>query len=291
MVRKAVIPCAGLGRRWWPLARIIPKEMLPLLDKPVIHYVVEEAIASGIKEIIVVINEHKKSLISYFENRDIFTSSDPEKNSCFRKDVGQPHKFSSEPVKIVFIDQPLPLGLGHAILMCQEAIGSEPFAILLPDNIISSPLPCLRQLLAVYEKNGASVIAIEKVKEEEVSRCGLIRGEMIEPGTYLIQDMVEKPALNEAPSDLAIIGRYILTPAIFEFLARTEPGAENEIQLTDGLRQLLSVEKIFGYLYEGRRYDVGTKPGFLQATIEFALGQPEVGPSVRELIKTLSPKL
>jgi len=265
--------------------------MLPLLDKPVIHYVVEEAVASGIKEIIIVISDHKKSLISYFENIDVFTSSKQEKDSRFRKDVGQPEKFLVEPVKIVFVDQSLPLGLGHAILMCQEAIGSEPFAVLLPDNIISSPSPCLRQLLAVHEEKGASVIAIEKVKEEEVSRCGLIRGEMVEARAYLIQDMVEKPALNEAPSDLAIIGRYILTPTIFEFLARTGPGAENEIQLTDGLRQLLSVEKIFGYLYEGRRYDVGTKIGFLQALLEFALDQPEISEEIREIIKTLSQKI
>jgi len=291
MVRKAVIPCAGLGRRWWPLARIIPKEMLPLLDKPAIHYVIEEAVASGIKEIVIVLNEHKKSLISYFENRDIFTSCQQEKDSRFRRDVVRPQKFSEEPEKIIFVDQPLPLGLGHAVLMCQEAIGSEPFAVLLPDNIIPSPVPCLGQLLAIFEKKGSSVVAIEKVKEEEMSHCGLIKGEMIEARTYLIQDMVEKPALNEAPSDLAIIGRYILTPTIFEFLARTEPGANNEIQLTDGLRQLLSRERIFGYLYEGRRYDVGTKSGFLQAIIEFALDQPEISPIIREIIKALSQKL
>lgn len=270
MVKKAVIPCAGMGLRWLPLSKVLPKELLPIINKPVIHYIVEEAIESGIKEIIIIINETKKILASYFE-------SSPElelflERKFLKNQLNSLREIDSirNKVNLIYIKQPYPLGLGQAVLLSRDVIGSEPFAIMLPDNLIVAAKPCLLQLIEIFSEYQTSVLAIEKVEKDELSQWGLIKGEALKERLYLVQDMAEKPPAEKAPSDLGIVGRYVLSPTIFDFLEKTPPDAHGETQLTDGLKLLLSTQKIYGYLYEGQRYDVGTPHGYLKAMIGLA---------------------
>jgi len=286
-VRRAVFPAAGLGTRFLPATKAQPKEMLPLVDKPIIQYAVEEAVASGIDNLVIITGRGKNAIedhfdISYELEKILEERNKPELLSCVRA--------VSEMVHLAYIRQKAALGLGHAISIARDLMNEEPFAVLLGDDVIVSEVPCVRQMMDVYDKYQTSVVALMEVSEEETSRYGIIKG-LPMPGSggrlFEVQDMIEKPAQGKAPSNLAIIGRYILTPAIFKALEETEKGSGGEIQLTDGLRRLLAKEKILAYKFEGKRHDAGDKLGFLQATVEFALKNEELGPAFRSYLKAL----
>ncbi|MGI8734446.1 MAG: UTP--glucose-1-phosphate uridylyltransferase GalU [Pyrinomonadaceae bacterium] len=282
-VRKAVFPAAGLGTRFLPATKSSPKEMLPLVDKPLIQYVVEEAVASGIESIVIVTGRGKTTIEDHFD-----VSFELEK---LLEERGKPELLRemrqiSEMARITYVRQREALGLGHAILQAKDSVGDEPFAVLLSDDIIDSKTPALKQLLDVYEKYDAPVVAVFEVEGEAISRFGAVDGEEVEPGVYKIRDMVEKPPLAEAPSNLAIIGRYILTPDIFEEIETTRPGAIGEIQITDAMRALLKKRPFYAVRFEGTRYDAGDKLGFLIATVELALKHEDLAPEFREYLKS-----
>ncbi|MBI4458451.1 MAG: UTP--glucose-1-phosphate uridylyltransferase GalU [Acidobacteria bacterium] len=289
-VRKAVFPAAGLGTRFLPATKAQPKEMLPLVDKPIIQYVVEEAVQSGIENIIIVTGRGKNAIEDHF---DVSYELEKILEERGRQDLLGVVREVSDLIHISYVRQKEALGLGHAILMARELIGEEPFAVLLGDDIIDAPVPCLRQMLEVYESHPASIIAIQEVPREAISSYGVISGSPIAHNgesnrLYQLNDLVEKPPAESAPSNLAIIGRYILEPQIFELLASTAAGAGGEIQLTDGLRALLrSDHSIYGYRFEGKRYDAGDKLGFLMATVEFALKRDDLAPAFRQYLKSL----
>ena len=289
-VRKAVFPAAGLGTRFLPATKAQPKEMLPLVDKPLIQYAVEEAVNSGIENIIIVTGRGKNAIEDHFD-----VSYELEK---ILEKRGQQELLKivhrvSDLIHISYVRQKEALGLGHAILMTREMVGDEPFAVLLGDDIIDSPVPCLQQMLDVYEQHPASFVAIQEVPRQEISNYGVISGSPIgyngqNDRLYKVADLVEKPPAEAAPSNLAIIGRYILEPEIFEVLASTPAGKGGEIQLTDGLRGLLSQQRpVYGWRFEGKRFDAGSKLGFLTATVEFALKRPDLGEPFRQYLKTL----
>jgi len=289
-LRKAVFPAAGLGTRFLPATKAQPKEMLPLVDKPLIQYAVEEAVSSGIENIIIVTGRGKNAIEDHFD-----VSYELEKILERR---GQQELLGiirriSDMIHISYVRQKEALGLGHAILMARELVGEEPFAVLLGDDIIDATVPCLRQMLDVYYQHSASMVAVQEVPKKDISSYGVIAGSPVDHNgrndrLYKVSDLVEKPQAAAAPSNLAIIGRYILEPEIFETLAATPPGKGGEIQLTDGLRAMLSRRKeIYGWRFEGKRYDAGGKLGFLTATVEFALKRPELGEAFRQYLKTL----
>ncbi|MBI3895786.1 MAG: UTP--glucose-1-phosphate uridylyltransferase GalU [Acidobacteria bacterium] len=290
-VRKAVFPAAGLGTRFLPATKAQPKEMLPLVDKPIIQYVVEEAVQSGIENIILITGRGKNAIEDHF---DVSYELEKILGERGRQDLLEVVREVSDLIHISYVRQKEALGLGHAILMARELVGEEPFAVLLGDDIIDSPTPCLRQMLDVYEAHPASIIAIQEVPQEAISSYGIISGSPIAHNgesnrLYQLTDLVEKPPLEAAPSNLAIIGRYILEPQIFDLLASTPPGAGGEIQLTDGLRALLrDNHSIYGYRFEGKRYDAGDKLGFLMATVEFALKRPDLASTFRQYLKSLN---
>jgi len=271
-VRKAIFPVAGLGTRFLPATKSSPKEMLPLIDKPLVQYVVEEAVAAGITQIIFVTGRTKRTIEDHFDLSPELESHLEEKG----KDANlQEVRDIAELVDIYYVRQKKALGLGHAILCARDFIGNEPFAVLLGDDIIDSKTPCLKQLLDVYEKYHGSVLALEQVPLKQISSYGCVAVKRIDERVVEVTDMVEKPKLEEAPSDLAIIGRYVLTPAIFPILERQEPGRGGEIQLTDAIRRLSQHEKVYGCLFEGLRHDCGDKLGFLKATVDLALKRDE----------------
>ena len=283
-VRKAVFPAAGLGTRFLPATKASPKEMLPLVDKPLIQYVVEEAVASGVESIIIVTGRGKTAIEDHFD-----VSFELEK---FLEERGKEAELKAmraiaELACISYVRQREALGLGHAVLQARDLVGNEPFAVMLSDDIIDSETPALRQLLDVYEKYDAPVIGTMQVADEGISRFGVIDGEEVADGVYRIKDMVEKPAFAEAPSDLAIIGRYVLTPDIFDEIEKTLPGAVGEIQITDAMRSLLKKRPFYAVRFKGTRYDAGDKLGFLIATVEFALKHEELAPGFREYLKSL----
>jgi UTP--glucose-1-phosphate uridylyltransferase len=289
-LRKAVFPAAGLGTRFLPATKAQPKEMLPLVDKPIIQYAVEEAVTSGLENIIIVTGRGKNAIEDHFD-----VSFELEKILEGRGKSEQLNivRAVSDMVHIAYVRQKEALGLGHAILMARDLVNDEPFAVLLGDDVIEAEPPCIRQMMDVFDRFRASVVAIMEVPREDVRRYGIIQGVPVgDPadGLFEVRDMVEKPRLAEAPSNLAIIGRYILTPAIFDCLENTDRGSGGEIQLTDGLRALLSRpgEKVLAYRFRGRRYDAGEKLGFLKATVEFALKNSELGPQFRDYLKTLN---
>ena len=287
-VCKAVFPAAGLGTRFLPATKAQPKEMMPLVDKPIIQYGVEEALASGCNQIIIVTGRGKSSIedhfdVSYELERMLEQRGKPELVEVVRK--------ISEMIHVSYVRQSEPIGLGHAVLMARESVGNEPFAVILPDDIIDAEVPCLKQMIEVYDETGCSVLATQVVEGKAISSYGVLDAKPV-PGKwngrlFEVQNLVEKPRVEDAPSNLAIIGRYILTPAIFETLASTSLGAGGELQLTDGLKELLKKEKIYGYTFEGKRYDTGDKLGFLKATVEFALKREDLGEEFREYLKTL----
>ena len=286
-IRRAVFPAAGLGTRFLPATKAQPKEMLPLVDKPIIQYAVEEAINSGIESLILITGRGKNAIEDHFD-----VSYELEKNLETRgkSDLLGRVRIVSEMAHIAYIRQKEALGLGHAVSITRDLVNDEPFAVLLGDDVIVGDVPCIRQMMDIYEKYQTSVIALMEVPEDETGRYGVIKGTSL-PGSdgrlFEVEDMVEKPAKGTAPSKLAIIGRYILTPGIFPALDETGRGSGGEIQLTDGLRRLLTRERILAYEFKGKRHDAGDKLGFLMATVEFALKNEELGSDFRAYLKSL----
>ena len=289
-VRKAVFPAAGLGTRFLPATKAQPKEMLPVVDKPLIQYGVEEAVGSGIQNIIIVTGRNKSSIEDHF---DVSFELERTLEAKGKKDLLAIVSSVSDLINVAYVRQKEALGLGHAVLRAKELVGAEPFAVVLSDDVIQSETPCARQLLDVYEFYGASVVALMEVEESELPSYGVVEAEPVEHnGTsdrlFRVRDLVEKPKAADAPSRLAIIGRYVLTPEIFDSIERIEPGAGGEIQLTDALRHLLRNRPVYGYRFEGKRYDAGDKLGFLKATVEFALQREDLGGPLREYLKKLN---
>ncbi len=287
-VRKAVFPAAGLGTRFLPATKAQPKEMLPLVDKPIIQYGVEEAVSSGCDQIIIVTGRGKTAIEDHF---DVSYELEKLLEERGKIDVLQKVRQISDMIHVSYTRQKEALGLGHAVLMARELVGKEPFAVLLADDVIDAEVPVIKQMMDVYEETGCSVIAIQAVDGPAISSYGVIdaiplNGKWANK-VYEIKNLVEKPKQSEAPSNLAIIGRYILTPKIFEMLDETPRGAGGEIQLTDGMRQLLSREKIYGLRFEGKRHDAGDKLGFLKATVEFALKRGDLGKPFKEYLEKL----
>jgi UTP--glucose-1-phosphate uridylyltransferase len=288
-IRKAVLPVAGLGTRFLPATKAQPKEMLPIVDKPLVQYAVEEVSASGIPMVVFVTGRGKTAIENHF---DLSAELEQELAGRGKEELREQVHSISGLLRFAYVRQQTPRGLGHAILTARDVVDEEPFAVLLSDDVIVSPVPCLKQMLEVFERYGRSVIAIQRVERKAVGSYGIIRGQLVADPQwhgrlYRIEDMVEKPGPREAPSNLAVIGRYILTPTIFHELAATTPGAGGEIQLTDGLRRLLEKEPVYGYVFEGKRYDAGDKLGFLQATVELALERPDLGRAFRKYLKSL----
>jgi len=282
-IRKAVFPAAGLGTRFLPATKVIPKEMLPVVDKPLIQYGVEEALGSGVEEIIFITARGKSALEDHF---DITFELEKMLEERGKNDLLAAAREVSQMTAVASIRQKQALGLGHAVLTAKSLVGNEPFAVILGDDIIDSEIPCLKQMVDVYERyQGAPVIALQEIEGEAISRFGVIDGEEVEPGVYKIRDMVEKPPAAEAPSNLAIIGRYILTPDIFQEIETTRPGAIGEIQITDAMRALMKKRPFYAVRFEGTRYDAGDKLGFLIATVEFALKHDDLAADFRKYLK------
>jgi UTP--glucose-1-phosphate uridylyltransferase len=283
-VRKAVFPAAGLGTRFLPATKASPKEMLPLVDKPLIQYGVEEAVASGIESIVIVTGRGKAAIEDHF---DVSFELEKLLEERGKQAELKAMRAISEMARVSYVRQQEALGLGHAVLQARDLVGNEPFAVILSDDIIDSEVPALKQLLDIYEKYDAPVVAVFEVAGEAISRFGVIDGEEIEDGVYKIKDMVEKPAFADAPSDLAIIGRYVLTPDIFAEIEKTEPGAIGEIQITDAMRALMKQRPFYAVRFEGKRYDAGDKLGFLIATVELALKHEDLASEFREYLQSL----
>jgi len=271
-VKKAVFPVAGLGTRFLPATKSSPKEMLPLIDKPLVQYVVEEAVASGIEQILFVTGRGKRAIEDHF---DISIELETHLEEKGKSKTLQAVREIADLLDIFYVRQKKALGLGHAILCAKDFVGNEPFAVLLGDDIIDSEQPCLRQLLDTFDAHQGSVLALERVPMENISSYGCVRANPLSGRVYEVLDMVEKPKQEEAPSDMAIIGRYVLTPRIFAFLEQQEPGKGGEIQLTDAILKLSREEKVYGCLFEGLRHDCGDKLGFLKATVDMALKRKE----------------
>lgn len=272
-VRKAVIPAAGLGTRFLPATKATPKEMLPIVDKPTIQYIIEEALASGIEDILIITGRSKRAIEDHFD-RSIELELNLEAGGKITE-LEMVKKISD--IRIHYIRQKEPRGLGHAILCAQQFIGDEPFAVLLGDDVVDSEVPALKQLIDVYDKTGASVLGVQEVPQEKVSSYGIVASEPTdEARTFTVNDMVEKPRIADAPSRLAVLGRYVINPEIFPILEKTKPGRGNEIQLTDALKVLAKQQTMYAYNFEGRRYDVGDKQGFLEATVEMALKRDDL---------------
>jgi UTP--glucose-1-phosphate uridylyltransferase len=285
-IRKAVIPAAGLGTRLLPATKSIPKEMLPLADKPTVQYIIEEAVASGIEHVIIVTSRTKRPIEDHFDESPELHAELQRKGD--HKKLEMLERIENM-VQLSFTRQPAPRGLGHAILMAKDLVGDEPFGVLLGDDlVVNDEHPCLGQLMDVHERFGGCVIAAMRVPREQISRYGNVDlGENVSPGTYRVHDLIEKPRPEEAPSNLAVIGRYILTPDIFTALERTEPGSGGEIQLTDGIRALLKQQQVFAHEFEGIRFDTGDPVSYLTTSLSFALNRPDLAPGVIEFLKTL----
>jgi len=287
-VRKAVFPAAGLGTRFLPATKAQPKEMLPVIDKPIIQYGVEEAVNSGCDQIIMVTGRGKSAIEDHFDASYELEKTLEERGKL---DLLKIVKQISDMIHIAYVRQKEALGLGHAVLMAKEIVNEEPFAVILPDDVIDAPVPCLKQMIEIYNETGCSVLATQVVEGPTISAYGVLDAKPVagkhDGRLFEVRDLVEKPKFEQAPSRLAIIGRYILTPAIFEMLEMIQPGSGGELQLTDGLRALLKKEKIYGFTFEGKRHDAGDKLGFLKATVEFALKRDDLGPDFREYLKGL----
>ena len=283
-VKKAIIPAAGLGTRFLPATKAQPKEMLPIVDKPTIQYIIEEAVASGIEEILIITGRNKRAIEDHFD-----------KSVELEKELQEHHKEEllkmvneiSNMANIYYIRQKEPKGLGHAIGCAKTFVGNEPFAVMLGDDVVDSKIPCLKQMIDCYNEYKTSILGVQKVPHEDVYKYGIVKGMHIEDRVYKVKDLVEKPKVEEAPSDVAILGRYIITPQIFSIIENTKPGKGGEIQLTDALRTLIAHEAMYAYDFEGRRYDVGDKLGFLQATVEFALKRDDLKDNFKEYLKSL----
>lgn len=272
-VKKAVIPAAGLGTRFLPATKAQPKEMLPIVDKPTIQYIIEEAVASGIEQILIITGRNKRAIEDHFDKS---VELEAELESHGKEELLNLVNEISNMAEIYYIRQKEPKGLGHAISCAKTFVGNEPFAVMLGDDVVDSKVPCLKQLIDCYDEYKTTILGVQEVPKEEVSKYGIVRGMHIEDRVYKVKDLIEKPKVEEAPSNIAILGRYIITPQIFPVLENTKPGKGGEIQLTDALRTLIGTEAMYAYNFEGRRYDVGDKLGFLEATVEYALKRDDL---------------
>lgn len=282
-IRKAIIPAAGLGTRFLPATKAQPKEMLPIVDKPTIQYIIEEAIESGIEEILIVTGRNKKCIEDHFD-KSVELEMELEKNN--KNELLELVKDISDMVDIHYIRQKEPKGLGHAVQCAKSFVGDEPFAIMLGDDIVyNEGKPCLKQLIDCYSEYRTSILGVQTVDRENVSKYGIVDGIQIEDRVSKVKGLVEKPSVDDAPSNIAILGRYIVTPKIFEILENTTPGKGGEIQLTDALLELVKNEAMYAYDFQGKRYDVGDKLGFLEATIEYALRKPELKDAFTEYLQ------
>ncbi|MCU1296476.1 MAG: UDP-glucose pyrophosphorylase [Acidobacteriaceae bacterium] len=285
-VRKAVFPAAGLGTRFLPATKAQPKEMLPLVDKPIIQYGVEEAVAAGCDQIIIITGRGKQAIEDHF---DVSYELEKMLEERGKTDLLKVVRQISDMIYIAYVRQKEAMGLGHAVLTARELVGIEPFAVLLADDVIDAEVPCLKQMMNVFEEKQCSVVATQIIEGKAISAYGVLAVKPVDGNKRLFEvlDMVEKPPMEKAPSNLAIIGRYILTPTVFETLAATQLGSGGELQLTDGMKMLLKKEKMYAYVYEGKRHDTGDKLGFLKATVEFALKRDDLGGPLREYLKGL----
>jgi len=285
-IRKAVFPAAGLGTRFLPATKAQPKEMLPLVDKPIIQYVIEEAVLSGLAHIILVTGRGKNAIEDHF---DVALELEQILEARGKTGLLQQVRAISNMIDVAYVRQGQALGLGHAVLVARDLVGDEPFAVMLGDDVIDAPVPCMKQMIAAFEQHQGPVIALQRVPRESISSYGVIEGEPVSDDgrVFRIRNLVEKPEPDEAPSDLAIIGRYILTPDIFTALENTPRDAGGEIQLTNGLRDLERQRPLYGYLFDGVRHDAGDKLGFLKATVQFALKRPDLGGPFRDWLKSL----
>lgn len=287
-VRKAVIPAAGLGTRFLPATKAVPKEMLPIVDKPTIQYIIEEALASGIEDVLIITGRTKRAIEDHFD-RSIELELNLEKGG---KQALLEEMQAIGEVRLHYVRQKEPKGLGHAILCAKQFVGNEPFAVLLGDDVVDNDYPCLKQLIDVYDAKGGSVLGCQTVPKEKVSSYGIVDSSDIgEERVFQVNDMVEKPSVEEAPSQLAVLGRYVISPEIFAILEETKPGKGGEIQLTDALKVLAKQEKMYAYDFIGRRYDVGDKQGFLEATVETALKRPDLRDKFAAYLKGIAEKL
>ncbi len=287
-VKKAVIPAAGLGTRFLPATKAQPKEMLPIVDKPTIQYIVEEAIASGIKEILIITGRNKRAIEDHFD-KSVELELELQQRSNI--DLLKQMQDISNLVDIHYVRQKEAKGLGHAIYCAKAFVGNEPFAVLLGDDVVDSEIPCLKQMIDIYSKHEATVLGVQQVRKADVSKYGIIAFEAATDKIFRVTDMVEKPKLENAPSDIAVQGRYIIKPEIFDILENTAPGAGGEIQLTDALRVLARQQPVYAYKFDGKRYDVGSKIGFLQATIEFALKREDLKDEFSTYLKSIIEKV
>ena len=284
-VRKAIIPAAGLGTRFLPATKAQPKEMLPIVDKPTLQYIIEEAINSGIEEILIITGRNKKSIEDHFDKS---VELELELEAKGKKEMLKEVRKISEMANIHYIRQKEPKGLGHAIHCAKSFIGNEPFAVLLGDDIVYAEKPCLKQMIEVYDEYKTTILGVQDVPAEDVDKYGIISGMKIEDRVYKVKGLVEKPKVDEAPSNIAILGRYIINPAIFDILEHTAPGKGGEIQLTDALKELATIEAMYAYNFKGKRYDVGDKAGFLKATVEYALRRDNLKEGFMEYIRGIA---
>jgi len=283
-VRKAVIPAAGLGTRFLPATKAQAKEMLPIVDKPTIQYIIEEAVEAGIEEILIITGRNKKAIEDHFDKSVELELALKEKGET---ELLRMVEDISNLAEIHYIRQKEAKGLGHAVYCARSFVGNEPFAVLLGDDVMAAEVPVIKQMMDIFEEKGNPVLGVQEVPEDRVSSYGIVKYSQQEDNLFLVEDLVEKPALEEAPSNLAILGRYIITPDIFPILERTKPGRNNEIQLTDALKELAQNDPIYAYVFAGKRYDVGNKLGFLQATVEFALRRDDLGAEFKDYLTEL----
>lgn len=283
-VKKAVILAAGMGTRFLPITKSMPKEMLSIIDRPVIHYVVKEAVASGIDDVIIVTGRGKRAVEDYF---DISPELEMHLKKNNKKELLKVVKDVSSLADIHYVRQKEPKGLGDAVLRAEKHVGNEPFAVLLGDDIIKNKTPCTKQLISIFEKYKSSVIAVQEIAKEKVSSYGIIKGRKFEESLYVVEDIIEKPTINKAPSNIGTVGRYVLTPEIFDCIRKTSPGVDNEIQLTDAIRVLKEFQGIYAWKFSGKRYDTGDKAGYIQAIIDFALEDEDIRKNVLDYLKTV----
>ncbi len=284
-IRKAVFPVAGLGTRFLPATKASPKEMLPIVDKPLIQYAVEEAVAAGITDLIFITGRGKRAIEDHFDKAyELEAELQAHGKNKLLKEV---RNLLPEGVSCAYVRQAEALGLGHAVMCARHLVGDEPFAVILADDLIDAATPVMKQMAQVHAKNGGSVIAVQDVPREDTSSYGIVSGDMVAAGLFKLSAIVEKPKPDDAPSTLAVVGRYILSPRIFHFLENLRPGAGREIQLTDAIGRLLREEQVLGHVFQGRRYDCGSKLGYLQATVNFALKHPELSADFRAFLSTI----
>jgi UTP--glucose-1-phosphate uridylyltransferase len=284
-IKKAVIPAAGLGTRFLPATKSIPKEMLPIVDKPTIQYIVEEIIDSGIEDILIITGRNKGSIEEHFD-RAVELEYNLEENK--KQELLDEVRKISKMINIHTVRQKDPKGLGHAVYCAKSFIGNEPFAVLLGDDVVDSKVPCLKQMMEVYDVYNSTILGVQEVERENVNKYGIVSGNKISDNIYVVNDLIEKPDIHNAPTNIAILGRYIIAPEIFDILENTKKGVGGEIQLTDGLRKLADIQDVYAYIFEGRRYDVGSKIGFLEATVDFALKRDDLKDSFKSYLNKLN---